>query len=197
MRNKTWSAIALLAMASLVVGCGEFEEEKNFGSFDGDGDGVVSSIEWSAAGGEPSVVVDFDGNADGELSAEEFAAFQSAEGYSPCDSAACPGDQCSIGSCVGGQGACTTEALFGANCNDGDVCTTNEYCQEDGVCGVSGDGGTDGTEFCGFDENQQGKLIGDHVKNFAMKTPDSCPYWLHQSCGTGTKVIWVILSTGW
>ena len=196
MRKMTWCAIALFVRAAAAVGC-EAEEppKKDFSAYDGDGDGDVTIAEWAAAGGEPSVVTDFDDDASGTLSASEFTAFETTEGYSPCDCSSAPNSQC--WTCVGGHGECSSTALYGSTCNDGDGCTTNEYCQEGGVCGVTGDGGINGTEFCGFDESKQGKLIGDHVKNFAMKTPDSCPYYFHQSCGTGTKVIWVILSTGW
>jgi hypothetical protein len=89
------------------------------------------------------------------------------------------------------------EVLLGLSCDDGDSCTTNEHCQEDGVCAVTEDGGINGTALCEFDESKVGKNVGDHVKNFAMKTGEGCPYWLHQSCGTEKKVIWMLLATGW
>ena len=88
------------------------------------------------------------------------------------------------------------QCTFGDPCDDGDNCTTSEYCQEDGTCSIFGDGQS-GTELCLYDDAEKGKLLGNHVGNFAMKTPEDCPYWMHQNCGTDKKVIWMILSTGW
>jgi hypothetical protein len=56
---------------------------------------------------------------------------------------------------------------------------------------------------CGFDAEQKGKVLNKHIKNFGLKKClDNCeecqePHWLHQDCGTETKVIWMILATGW
>jgi hypothetical protein len=88
------------------------------------------------------------------------------------------------------------QCTFGDPCDDGDDCTTSEYCQEDGSCSIFGDGKS-GTELCLFDVESQGKDLGNHVKNFGMKTHEGCPYWMHQNCGGDKKVIWMILSTGW
>ena len=53
------------------------------------------------------------------------------------------------------------------------------------------------TGVCGFDLEKQGKQVGDHVKNFGLKSWEKCAHYLHQDCGGNTKVIWLILSTGW
>ncbi len=50
---------------------------------------------------------------------------------------------------------------------------------------------------CGFDSSKQGKSVGDHVKNYGLKTWEKCAHYLHQDCGGETKAIWLILSTGW
>jgi len=50
---------------------------------------------------------------------------------------------------------------------------------------------------CGFDAEKQGKLVGDHIKNFGVKTWEQCLHYLHQDCGGDTKVVWLVLSTGW
>ena len=50
---------------------------------------------------------------------------------------------------------------------------------------------------CGYDESQKGKLVGDHIKNFGVKTWEQCAHYLHQDCGGDTKVVWLVLSTGW
>ncbi|MFT7623732.1 MAG: hypothetical protein ACI9WU_002915 [Myxococcota bacterium] len=53
---------------------------------------------------------------------------------------------------------------------------------------------------CGFNADQQGKILGRHIKNFGLKTYEGNPYWLHGNCGhteTPKKAVWVILATGW
>jgi|GEM_PF-6099120 hypothetical protein len=50
---------------------------------------------------------------------------------------------------------------------------------------------------CGYDESLKGKLVGDHIKNFGVKTWEQCAHYLHQDCGGDTKVVWLVLSTGW
>ncbi len=86
---------------------------------------------------------------------------------------------------------------------------TNADGQADGTADSNADGTADsnvdpsqfdpkvGGPDCGFDEDQQGKIIGKHIKNFGLKTAQKEAYWLHSSCGTDKKVVWLILGTGW
>ena len=55
----------------------------------------------------------------------------------------------------------------------------------------------DGTELCEFDAGNIGKEVGKSIENFGLKTYQGDAYWLHQNCGTDTKVVWMILGTGW
>jgi len=50
---------------------------------------------------------------------------------------------------------------------------------------------------CGYDLEKKGKLVGDHIKNFGLKTWEQCAHYLHQDCNPDTKIIWLVLSTGW
>ncbi len=43
------------------------------------------------------------------------------------------GNPCTLDTCVGGQ-TCTNEALGGTSCDDGDACTGQDSCGDDGVC---------------------------------------------------------------
>ena len=216
--KKLW-VIPIAAL--LMLGCGGGGEEEEaavgsgtpageaslsaieFASVNTDGDDRLNEQEWTASGLPAQAFVDFDGDQDGFLSeAEAEEAKTAGDGYTPCDASSCgspAAGSCMLSTCQGGKGEClqvVDTAGLGLACDDGDSCTSSEYCQEDGTCAIFGDGQS-GTEFCQFDTAQQGKDIGNHIKNFGMKKHDSCPYWMHQNCGTDKKVIWMILGTGW
>jgi len=72
--------------------------------------------------------------------------------------------------------------------------TSNPNTPKPGVCPAAQ---PDTPSGCGFDVEKQGKQVGDHVKNFGLKTWEQCAHYLHQDCGGDTKAIWLILSTGW
>jgi len=189
--------MVLAILAAWCIGCGGSDDSSGnkFSSLKGDDD-FVDLGEWVSDSGDPNVFADFDKDLDNQLSESEFAALAAAgDDYVACTPAKCDdGNPCTIETCEAGQ--CANVVDLGASCDDGDSCTTSEYCHSDGECRVAGDGGS-GTEFCAFDSAQEGKSIGKHVKNFGMLTHDNCPYWLHQDCGTETKLLWMILSTGW
>ena len=176
-------------------------EAVDFAGINQDGDDKLNATEWESAGLSSEAFRDFDEDGDELLSEAEASQYEEAkETYQPCDPATCgSADQCYLSTCVGGKGECVSkvdEGGLGLPCDDGDGCTSSEYCQQDGTCAIFGDGKS-GTEFCQFDDQNQGKDIGNHVKNFGMKNYEGCPYWMHQNCGTEKKVIWMILSTGW
>jgi hypothetical protein len=51
---------------------------------------------------------------------------------------------------------------------------------------------------CGYIADNEGGEVGDHIKDFGLKTYLGENYWLHQNCGNGnTKAVWIILATGW
>jgi thiol-disulfide isomerase/thioredoxin len=54
-------------------------------------------------------------------------------------------------------------------------------------------------EDCAFDGDLVGKVVGDHVKNFSLKTVYDTEYNLHsENCGQpGRKAIYLLLGTGW
>ena len=54
-----------------------------------------------------------------------------------------------------------------------------------------------GNSNCKYDPAKLGAKIGDHVANISMKDAYGKTYKLHQTCGTSTKAIWVILAAGW
>ena len=176
--------------------------EADFAALNTNGDDSLNSDEWAAGGLDEQAFIDFDDDGNGLLSESETDEAKAAADYVPCDEAACAdltSSPCQMKTCLGGKGDCierSDDTLLGLPCDDGDLCTTAEYCKDDGTCGIFGDGQS-GTEFCQFDELQQGKDLGNHVKNFAMKTTENCAYWMHQNCGTEKKVIWMILGTGW
>lgn len=209
------------ALSMIVFGCGGGGEDDtsssggtgvaaggvgsiDFATLNSDGDEKLNEIEWASSGAEAQMFVDFDSNSDGFIDESELSEAKAAEDtYTACDPASCGsaaiGGACMINSCQGGKGECVSQtdtAGLGLPCDDGDLCTSAEYCQDDGTCSIFGDGKS-GTEFCLFDTLEQGKDLGNHVKNFGMKAHDSCPYWMHQNCGTDKKVIWMILGTGW
>jgi hypothetical protein len=189
--------MVFVVIAALCIGCGGGDDggDNQFSSLKG-ADNFVDLGEWVSDSGDPNIFADFDADLDNQLSESEFASLSAAgDDYVACTPAGCDdGNSCTVETCEAGQ--CKNVVDFGASCDDGDICTTSEYCHDDGECRIEGDGGA-GTEFCAFDSGQEGKSIGKHVKNFGMKTHEGCPYYLHQDCGTETKLIWMILSTGW
>lgn len=50
---------------------------------------------------------------------------------------------------------------------------------------------------CKFEPALEGRKIGDQVGNFSVKDAWGKTYTMHQTCGTSTKAIWVILAAGW
>ena len=50
---------------------------------------------------------------------------------------------------------------------------------------------------CGFESTKQGKHVGDHVKNFALKDVNGEAFWLHEEACGRAEVVWMILATGW
>lgn len=92
----------------------------------------------------------------------------------------------------------------------GESCAATADCVAGLECVASICGGTDDPVIdpddpgpvhtaCGYDDAQRGKVVGKHIKNFGLKTWEGDSYWLHQAnCGQPeTKVVWVVLATGW
>ena len=50
---------------------------------------------------------------------------------------------------------------------------------------------------CKYEPALEGRKIGDQVGNFSVKDAWGKTYTMHQTCGTSTKAIWVILAAGW
>ena len=87
--------------------------------------------------------MDFDDDGNGLLSEAETDEAKGASEYTPCDPVACEatsGAACQVKTCLGGKGMRierSDEAVLGLPCDDGDQCTTAEYCKDDGTCGFS------------------------------------------------------------
>lgn len=121
--------------------------------------------------------------------------------------AACADDSSSAGA--------PAEAGFaaeGEGCGSTADCIGDLECGAAGLCAVAqaepeGEGETGDPvvtnnvihEDCAFDPDLEGKGVGDHVKNFSLKTVYNTEYNLHsQNCGQPErKALYLLLGTGW
>ncbi|MBR58243.1 MAG: hypothetical protein CMH54_09500 [Myxococcales bacterium] len=81
-------------------------------------------------------------------------------------------------------------------CSEGDDGVAGDATGEPDVEQVNTFTPIEGGPDCQFDEELRGKDVGDHIKNFSLKKPDDTFYWMHEACGYGKKVVWMILATG-
>lgn len=100
-------------------------------------------------------------------------------------------------------------AAEGEGCGSTADCIGELECGAAGLCEVAQADVDPGTEpasgpkevhaECAFDEELVGKGVGDHVKNFSLKTVYNTEYNLHaENCGQpGRKALYLLLGTGW
>jgi thiol-disulfide isomerase/thioredoxin len=118
---------------------------------------------------------------------------------------------CELGDASGGPAADSGFAGVDEGCTTTADCIGELECAED----IVGEGGLCAELFvggliadpeknpihddCAFSADLQGTAVGDHIKNFSLKTVDNEEYNLHsQNCGQPQKAaLYVILGTGW
>lgn len=118
----------------------------------------------------------------------------------------------------GDDGSSTAASADPGFASEGEGCGSNADCIGDLECGTGGlceiaqvqPGESDTIDEpvvttnvihddCAFDAELEGKGVGDHVKNFSLKTVYDTEYNIHsQNCGQpGRKAIYLLLGTGW
>ena len=100
-------------------------------------------------------------------------------------------------------------ASEGEGCGSTADCIGDLECAASGLCEIAQAEGTPPDvdpvptnvvhEECAFNTDLQGKDVGDHVKNFSLKTVYDTEYNVHaQNCGQpGRKALYLLLGSGW
>ena len=50
---------------------------------------------------------------------------------------------------------------------------------------------------CAFDPALEGRVIGDQIRDFGLRTYTGDERQLHGSCGADRQLVWIVLATGW
>ena len=88
-------------------------------------------------------------------------------------------------------------AVAGCDSGGGDSTATSDVAQTAADASSSPDVAAAPVSTCAFDVSKEGRKQGGLIKNFSLKTNAGTKFELHDVCSADTKVVWLVLATGW